>query len=127
MRAAIAEAGSQSEWARRKGINRTAVSAILNGRKGLQPKIVAALQLKKVEAYTRGYPSPGLVARGCLVRERARVSVPERIFRRSGTADTDMHRPNESRVRPDSTEAGRALRGAARMPAKRRESDAFLS
>ena len=54
MRAAIAEAGSQSEWARRKGINRTAVSAILNGRKGLQPKIVAALQLRKVEAYTRG-------------------------------------------------------------------------
>jgi DNA invertase Pin-like site-specific DNA recombinase len=53
MRAAIAEAGSQSEWARRKGINRTAVSAILNGRKGLQPKIVAALQLKKVEAYAR--------------------------------------------------------------------------
>ena len=53
LREAIAKAGSQSAWAREKAINRTAVSAILNGRKNLQPKILAALRLKKAEAYTR--------------------------------------------------------------------------
>jgi hypothetical protein len=50
---AIARAGSQSAWARETGIHRTALSAVLNGRKGLQPKIITALGLQKVEAYTR--------------------------------------------------------------------------
>jgi len=53
LRKEIAKAGSQSEWARRTGIHRTALSALLNGRKGLQPKILAALGLKKVVAYSR--------------------------------------------------------------------------
>jgi hypothetical protein len=53
LRDAVAKAGNQSAWAREKNINRTAVSAILNGRKNLQPKILAALKLKKAEAYTR--------------------------------------------------------------------------
>ena len=53
LREAIADAGSQSEFARRKGVHRTALPAILNGRKNLQPKILTALGLKKVDAYTR--------------------------------------------------------------------------
>ena len=53
LRDAVAKAGNQSAWAREKNINRTAVSAILNGRKNLQPKILAALKLRKAEAYTR--------------------------------------------------------------------------
>jgi hypothetical protein len=53
LRGEIARAGSQSAWAREKRIHRTALSAILNGRKRLQPKILAALGLRKVEAYTR--------------------------------------------------------------------------
>jgi DNA-binding transcriptional regulator YdaS (Cro superfamily) len=53
LRDEILKAGSQSAWARLTGIHRTALSAALNGRKGLQPKIVAALGLQKVEAYIR--------------------------------------------------------------------------
>lgn len=53
LRDAVSKAGNQSAWAREKNINRTAVSAILNGRKNLQPKILAALKLKKAEAYTK--------------------------------------------------------------------------
>jgi hypothetical protein len=49
----IARAGSRSAWAREKRIHRAALSAILNGRKRLQPKVLAALGLRKVEAYTR--------------------------------------------------------------------------
>jgi hypothetical protein len=53
LREEIEKAGSQSAWARLTGIHRTALSAALNGRKGLQPKIIAALGLRKVEAYVR--------------------------------------------------------------------------
>jgi hypothetical protein len=53
LRDAVSKAGNQSAWAREKNINRTAVSAILNGRKNLQPKILTALKLKKAEAYTK--------------------------------------------------------------------------
>ena len=53
LRGEIEKAGSQSAFARQTGIHRTALSAILNGRKGLQPKILAALGLKRIEAYVR--------------------------------------------------------------------------
>ena len=50
--AEIAKAGSQSEWARKSGVHRTAINAILKGRKKVQHKLIVALGLKKIEAYT---------------------------------------------------------------------------
>jgi len=52
LRAEIAKAGSQSEWARKSGVHRTAINAILKGRKKVQHKLIVALGLKKIEAYT---------------------------------------------------------------------------
>jgi hypothetical protein len=53
LRAEIDKAGTQTAWARRARVNRSIACAILAGKKTLQPKIVKALGLKKVIAYTR--------------------------------------------------------------------------
>ncbi len=53
LRAEVASTGSQSEWARQKKVNRTIVSAILKRRRRFQPKVIRALGLKKIDAYTR--------------------------------------------------------------------------
>jgi hypothetical protein len=52
LRAEIAGAGTQSEWALRTGANRSIVSAFLAGKKTLQPGILRALRLKKIVAFT---------------------------------------------------------------------------
>ena len=53
LRAEIDKAGTQTAWARRARVNRSIACSILAGKKTLQPKIVKALGLKKVIAYTR--------------------------------------------------------------------------
>ena len=53
LRAEIGKAGTQTAWARRARVNRSIACAILAGKKTLQPKIVKALGLRKVIAYTR--------------------------------------------------------------------------
>jgi DNA-binding transcriptional regulator YdaS (Cro superfamily) len=53
LRAEIAAAGSQSEWARIKGVNRPVLNYALRGRRKLQPKILKALGLEKVTVYKR--------------------------------------------------------------------------
>jgi hypothetical protein len=52
LRAEIRAAGTQSNWARQKGVNRSIVCSILAGGATLQPKVVKALGLKKIVAYT---------------------------------------------------------------------------
>jgi hypothetical protein len=52
LRSEIVKAGSQAEWAREKGVSRTNVCKILRGHLELQPKILEALGLKKINAYT---------------------------------------------------------------------------
>jgi hypothetical protein len=53
LRAEVAKSGSQTEWARHHGVDRSCVCAALNGNKPLQPKIIRALGLKATIAYTR--------------------------------------------------------------------------
>ena len=53
LRVEIDKAGTQTAWARRARANRSIACAILAGKKTLQPKIVKALGLKRVIAYTR--------------------------------------------------------------------------
>jgi hypothetical protein len=48
LRAEIDRAGTESEWARRTGANRTSLNLALKGRVGLQKNILDALGLKKV-------------------------------------------------------------------------------
>jgi hypothetical protein len=52
LRSEIVKAGSQAKWAREKGVSRTNVCKILRGYQEFQPKILEALGLKKVNAYT---------------------------------------------------------------------------
>ena len=54
LREEVASSGSQSEWARQNKVNRTIVSAILKRRRRFQPKVIQALGLRKIDAYTRG-------------------------------------------------------------------------
>jgi hypothetical protein len=49
----IAAAGSQSEWARQKRVNRIVVNMTLSGRRNLQAKVLTALGLKKITVYRR--------------------------------------------------------------------------
>jgi hypothetical protein len=53
LRAEIAAAGSQREWARKKRVDRTVVNTALSGRGKLQPKIVKALGLEAITVYRR--------------------------------------------------------------------------
>jgi hypothetical protein len=53
LRAEVAKSGSQIEWARQHGVDRSCVCAAINGSKPLQPKIIRALGLKATIAYTR--------------------------------------------------------------------------
>ena len=47
-------AGSQSEWARRTGVNRTSLNGALSGRKRPTKDILKTLKLEKVVAYKQG-------------------------------------------------------------------------
>jgi hypothetical protein len=49
----IAAAGSQSQWARQKSVQRSNVNSMLWGRRRLQPKILRALGLEEVTVYRR--------------------------------------------------------------------------
>jgi hypothetical protein len=51
LRAEVEKAGTESEWARRTGANRTSLNLTLNGRLGLQKNILDALGLEMVVAY----------------------------------------------------------------------------
>jgi hypothetical protein len=53
LRNEIAAAGNQTEWARKKRLNRTTLNAILRGRRKLQPKLLKALGLEKITVYRR--------------------------------------------------------------------------
>jgi hypothetical protein len=53
LRADIAAAGSQSEWARKKRVDRSVVNTALSGRGTLQPKILTALGLEAMTVYRR--------------------------------------------------------------------------
>ncbi len=48
LRSEIGKAGTESEWARRTGANRTSLNLALKGRVGLQKNLLDALGLKKV-------------------------------------------------------------------------------
>ena len=48
LRTEIDKAGTESEWARRTGANRTSLNLALKGRVGLQKNILDSLGLKKV-------------------------------------------------------------------------------
>jgi len=52
LRAEVAKSGSQIEWARQHGVDRSCVCAAINGTKPLQPKIIRALGLKATIAYS---------------------------------------------------------------------------
>lgn len=51
LRAEIAEAGSQVKWARKARVHRPNLVKMLRGDRGLQPQVIAALGLEKIEAY----------------------------------------------------------------------------
>jgi hypothetical protein len=51
LRTEVGKAGTESEWARRTGANRSSLNLALRGRLGLQKNILDALGLKKVVAY----------------------------------------------------------------------------
>jgi DNA-binding transcriptional regulator YdaS (Cro superfamily) len=48
----VERAGSQSEWARRTGINRTYLNKVLSARRNPGPDLIRALKLKQVAGYT---------------------------------------------------------------------------
>jgi hypothetical protein len=52
LRAEISDAGSQTEWARRKGLGRVSISYVLGERRSPSPRLLKALGLRKVVAYT---------------------------------------------------------------------------
>jgi DNA-binding phage protein len=54
LRDEVKRAGSQTEWARRNGVERTSVSHVLSGRKRPTKDIVKTLKLEKVVAYKQG-------------------------------------------------------------------------
>jgi DNA-binding phage protein len=51
LRKEITKAGSQLEWARRAGVNRTTLNQVLNGRKNPTPDILRALNVRTVVIY----------------------------------------------------------------------------
>ena len=53
LREEIAAVGSQSEWSKKKRIERTTLNAALRGRRSFQPKLLKALGLEKVVVYRR--------------------------------------------------------------------------
>jgi DNA-binding phage protein len=53
LRAEVATAGGQSQWARQNGVSRTILNRILSGHRNLQPKVLRALGLKETIVYTR--------------------------------------------------------------------------
>jgi hypothetical protein len=53
LRSEEAKAGSQLKWAKDNGVSRPDVCRILGGYGKIQPKILEALGLKKIDAYTR--------------------------------------------------------------------------
>jgi hypothetical protein len=53
LRTEIAKAGSQSAWAKVSGISRPSINQTLKGTRGFQPKVLSALGLKRVNAYSR--------------------------------------------------------------------------
>ena len=54
LRDEVERVGSQSEWARRKGVARTSLSHALSGRKRPTKDILKTLKLEKVVAYKQG-------------------------------------------------------------------------
>jgi DNA-binding phage protein len=48
LRREVKQAGGQSEWARRMGVDRTLLNKVLQGRRHPGPQIIRALELKKV-------------------------------------------------------------------------------
>jgi hypothetical protein len=52
LRAEVARTGTQTEWARQRRVDRSIVCSFLTGGKTLQPRIVKALGLRKIIAYT---------------------------------------------------------------------------
>jgi hypothetical protein len=53
LRSEISSAGSQTEWARQKSLDRVSVSYVLNERRLPSPRLLKALGLRKVVAYTQ--------------------------------------------------------------------------
>jgi hypothetical protein len=53
LRAEIAAAGSQLEWAKNKNVDRATLNGALQGRRKLQPKVLKALGLEQVTVYRR--------------------------------------------------------------------------
>jgi hypothetical protein len=53
LRTAIATAGSQRAWATASGVDRPIINQILKGKRGFQPRVLLALGLKRVNAYSR--------------------------------------------------------------------------
>ena len=53
LRAEIAKAGSQIAWASQMSVGRTIVNGMLRGKRRPQPKVLTALGLKIVVAYSR--------------------------------------------------------------------------
>ncbi len=48
LRAAVAEAGSQSAWARKHGVSQAYVNHVLLGRRQAGPRVLAGLGLERV-------------------------------------------------------------------------------
>jgi hypothetical protein len=53
LRSEISSAGSQTEWARQKSLDRVSICYVLNERRPPSPRLFKALGLRKVVAYTR--------------------------------------------------------------------------
>jgi hemolysin activation/secretion protein len=53
LRDEVSNAGGQSEWARKKSVDRVSISYVLNERRPPSPRLLKALGLRKVVAYTR--------------------------------------------------------------------------
>jgi DNA-binding XRE family transcriptional regulator len=53
VRAEITKAGSQKAWAKASGISRQTINQVINGKRAFEPKVLLALGLKKVNAYSR--------------------------------------------------------------------------
>jgi len=47
----ILKAGSQAEWARRSGVNRTYLNKVISGRKSPGPAILNALKIEEMNVY----------------------------------------------------------------------------
>jgi hypothetical protein len=52
LRSEVAKAGSQLKWAKDNGVSRPDVCRVLGGYRKVEPKILEALGLKKIDAYT---------------------------------------------------------------------------